>query len=337
MADVADTVEADLHGNLILGLNTKAERRVMLAGHCDQIGFMVVRIDRDGFLLVEPVGGVDESVVLGNRAVVLARGGPVEGVFGKKPVHLQDSKQSSTVPTVNNMWLDIGAADRADAEKHVAPGDYVAFKPGVCELLGGRVAAPALDNRAGLFAVLEAFRHCADADLNVALYAVSTVQEEVGSRGAGTATRALEPEVGIACDVTFAYDDPAAGGEAKPVCSLGGGPCISHGPNTNLVVERLLKAAADRSGIEYQPAPTGELEGNDAKAVQEADSGVATATVGIPSRNMHATAEVCSLADIDAAARLLAAFVTAVTPDTDFRPFPPARAPARSNGRKRRA
>jgi len=326
---VADTIESDLHGNLILGLNPSTPRKVMLAGHCDQIGFMVVKIDTTGFLLVEPVGGIDEGVVSGSRVIVLTKGGPVEGVFGKNPIHLQDNKQSSTVPTLNNMWIDVGAKDRADAERRVAPGDYVTFKPGACELLNDRVTAPALDNRAGLFAVLEAFRLCAEADLKVALYAVSTVQEEIGSRGAGTATSALSPEVGIACDVTFAYDDPATSGRTKAACVIGGGPCISHGPNTSPTVEQLMKEAADRIGVKYQPAPTGDLEGNDAKAVQESDSGVATATVGIPNRNMHTTAEVCSLSDIDAAARLMAAFATAITPDTDFRPFRPKQVAAR--------
>jgi putative aminopeptidase FrvX len=320
---VAHSIQADLHGNLILALNPSAPRKVMLAGHCDQIGFMVVKVDPTGFLQVEPVGGVDAAVVSGSRVVVHTGRGPVEGVFGKNPIHLQTQQQKGSVPTVGSVWIDIGATDRADAERRVSPGDYVTFKPAVCELLNDRVAAPALDNRAGLFAVLEAFRLCAAADLRVALYAVSTVQEEVGSRGAATVTNALSPDVGIACDVTFAYDDPATGAQTKTPCTVGGGPCVSHGPNTSPVVERLLREAADRSGVAYQPAPTGHLEGNDSKAMQEADSGLATATVGIPSRNMHTTAEVCSLADVAAAARLMAAFVTALTPDVDLRPFRP--------------
>jgi endoglucanase len=335
LGDAADVVETDLHGNLVLGLNPDAPRKVMLAGHCDQIGFMVVRINPAGFLLVEPVGGVDAAVVLGSRVVVHTTGGPVPGVFGKNPVHLQSGAESTTVPTLSSMWIDVGAADQGDAERRVRPGDYVTFKPGAAELLNDRVTAPGLDNRAGLFAVLQAFRLCADAGggLEVALYAVSTVQEEVGSRGAGTATTALRPEVGIAVDVTFALDDPGTGNQTKAGCVLGGGPCVSHGPNTSPEVERLLKEAADRAGVRYQPAPTGELEGNDAKAIQEAVCGVATAAVGIPSRNMHTTAEVCALSDLDAAARLLAAFVQAITPETDFRPFRPARA-APVNGRR---
>ncbi|WP_439632020.1 M20/M25/M40 family metallo-hydrolase [Gemmata sp.] len=332
-AGAADRVETDLHGNLILGLNTDAPRRVMLAGHCDQIGFMVVKIDPSGFLLVEPVGGIDASVVSGSRVVVHTSGGPIEGVFGKAPIHLQSQQQSKSVPSTGSMWIDVGAADRADAERHVRPGDYVTFKPGVVELMNDRVTAPGLDNRAGLFVVLEAFRRCADADLDVALFAVSTVQEEVGSRGAGTATAALRPEIGIAVDVTFAFDDPATSSQTKAGCTIGGGPCISHGPNTNIVVERGLKAAADRAGVRYQPSPTGALEGNDAKAVQEAVCGAATAAIGIPNRNMHTAAEVCSLADIEGAVEVLAGFITNITPDTDFRPFQPGNA-AQVNGRR---
>lgn len=332
---LADSVETDLHGNLILGLNTRADRRVMLAGHADQIGFMVLRITPEGFLAVEPVGGVDEGVVLGSRVVVHTAGGPVEGVVGKKAVHLQSQQESTTVPTINNVWVDIGARDRDEAAERVKPGDYITYKPLITELLNGRVCAPALDNRAGLFAVLEAFRRCAEADLSVALYAVCTAQEEVGARGAATAAAALRPEVGVAVDVTFAIDDdPATRGKAVAACVLGGGPCISHGPNTNPVVEQQLKDAAGRAGVAYQPSPTGKLEGNDAKAIQAAASGVAAAAVSIPSRNMHTPAEVCCLADLDAAARLLAAFVTGVRPDDDFRPFRPA-APARPRSRAR--
>jgi endoglucanase len=316
----ADRVETDVYGNLVLCKNPGGRVKVLLAGHCDQIGFMVTRINPDGFLLVEAVGGIDPTVLSGTPVVVHAAGGPIPGVFGVKPTHLKNQQETKEVKNLASLWIDIGARDRAAAEPHVTPGDYVTFKPGVAELLGDRVQSPSLDNRAGLFAVLEAFRQ-ADPDPGVALYAVSTVQEEVGSRGAAAVANKVQPDVGIAVDVTFAFDDPGTSQQVNAPCFLGRGPCVSHGPNTNPAVERLLAEAAGRAEVGYQPAPTGDLEGNDSKVLQVADSGVAAATVGIPNRNMHTPAEVCSLGDIAAAARLLAEFATGLRADADFRPL----------------
>src|SRR3954447_20262024 len=194
----AERVETDVHGNLYLELNTKAKRAIMLAGHCDQIGFIITEIGTDGFLYVEPLGGLDEGVVQGSFVTVHTKGGPVDGVFGRKAIHLQTPQERQQVPTLKNMWIDIGARDKADAERYVAPGDYVTYRRGVTELRNGFISSPGLDNRAGLFVVAEAFRRCHEVDMKIGLVMVSTVQEEVGMRGAGTAAFSLRPEVPIA-------------------------------------------------------------------------------------------------------------------------------------------
>lgn len=327
LADVADEIETDLHGNLLLAINPGASRRVMLAGHCDQIGFMVKHVTKGGYVTVEPVGGVDESVLLGSHVTILACDGPVHGVIGKKPVHLQTSSERSTVALPQTLWIDIGARDRDEALARVEVGDYVTFRLGVTSLHGDVLSAPGLDNKAGLWVACEAFRRCAAADLAVALHLASTVQEEVGLRGADTATSRICPEVGLAIDVTFAADDPGTDVPTATPTRLGGGPSISHGPNTNPVVEQLLLEAAAREGIPVQPSPSGELEGNDAKQIQRSGAGVATAAIGIPLRNMHTQVEVADLADLEHAARLVAAFVASIRPETDFRPLhaPPRR------------
>jgi endoglucanase len=255
--------------------------------------------------------------------VIHAKAGPVQGVVGRKPLHLQQGAEVQQIPARNKIWLDVGAKDEEQVRSRVCVGDYVTFRLQVTELEDDLIAAPGLDNKAGLFVCLEALRACAGAGCDVGLHVVSTVQEEIGSRGAATATSKLSPDVGIAVDVIPATDDP--GYDLPPQqyvpCKLRGGPTISTGPNTNPVVEKMLVDAARRLDVPYQPDPSGKTAANDARVIQTADSGVAAASVGIPQRNMHTQVEICSLADIDNAVRLLVAFVRSVDDRTDFRPF----------------
>ncbi|HYF15161.1 MAG TPA: M20/M25/M40 family metallo-hydrolase [Phycisphaerales bacterium] len=319
--EFAERIETDLHGNLYLGINTGAERSVMLAAHCDQIGFMVKHIDDKGFVFLDELGGIDKLTVPGCRVVIHSQGREVTGVIGKKATHEQSESERNKAPTLTDFWVDIGAKDGDEAKELVSVGDYVTYESRITELRNGRIGCPGMDDKAGLYAVLEALRSCSDRSLNVALWVVSTVQEEVGTRGAETAGFDVQPEVGIAVDVTNASDDPGNDKKTTPPCLLGSGPTISHGPNTNPEVERLLIKAARDNDIPYQTLPIADLESNDSKALQVAGSAVAAASIGIPNRNMHTQAEVCDLADIDAAARLLAEFVAGITDDTDFRPL----------------
>jgi endoglucanase len=180
---VAASVEPDVHGNLVLALNPRARRKVMLAGHCDQIGFLVKYISPNGFIYLDALGGTDSGVILGEHLVIHARGGPVRGVVGRKPLHLQQGSEVQQIPARNKICLDIGAADERQARERVAVGDYVTFELRVTELQNDFIAAPGLDNKAGLFVCLEVLRRCAEGGCGVALYVASTVQEEIGSRG----------------------------------------------------------------------------------------------------------------------------------------------------------
>jgi endoglucanase len=327
MERYADTIETDLHGNVIAAINPKAQRRVMLAGHCDQIGFMVKHITKDGFVYVSPLGGIDAGVLLGTHVTIHAKGGAINGIFGRKPIHQQSAEERDRVKLdLDKMWVDIGAKTQKEAEKRIAIGDPVTFKLGVTELGPDLVSSPGLDNRVGLFVAMETLRLCAKEKLSVGLFSVSTVQEEVGLRGARTAAFSVDPEVGIAIDVTHASDNPANDNAKAVPCKLGSGPCFSHGPNTNPVVADMLVAAAKKLKIPYQPAPSAQLLGNDANAIQVSRGGVATGSIGIPNRYMHTQVEVCSLADLENAARVLAGFVKSISAKTDFRPM---RAPSK--------
>jgi endoglucanase len=207
--------------------------------------------------------------------------------------------------------------------EHVAVGDCATFLPKITKLQNNLIAAPALDNRAGLYVCLEVFRQCAAEGCDVGLYVVSAVQEEIGSRGAETATNRIAPEIGIAVDTAPATDDPGYDlpTQQNPPCKLGSGPCISLGPNTNPMVAKLLRATADAQSLPYQLTPSGKTMPNDSRSIQTAAGGVAVATVGIPQRNMHTQVEVVSLDDLDSAIRLLVGFVRAIDDHTDFRPL----------------
>jgi endoglucanase len=280
-------------------------------------------ISPEGYIYLDALGGTDSGVILGEHLVIHTKSGPIEGVVGRKPVHLQQGPEVQQIPVKNKIWLDIGATDERQAREHVCIGDYVTFRLQVTQLQNDLISAPGIDNKAGLFVCLETLRACAEAGCSVGLHVVSTVQEEIGSRGATTATNKLSPDVGIAVDVIPATDDP--GYDLPPQqyvpCRLHHGPTISTGPNTNPVVERMLIDAASRLDVLYQPDPSGKTAPNDARMIQTGDSGVAVASVGIPQRNMHTQVEIVSLTDLDNTAKLLVEFVRSIDDHTDFRPF----------------
>ncbi len=323
MEPYADSIESDLHGNLIVGLNTKASRRVMLCGHCDQIGLMVRHITKEGFIYVGPLGGVDVAVLYGANVTIHAKKGAVSGVLGVKPIHSRTSEERDKQKLdIEKIWIDIGAKDRKEAEGRIEIGDPVTFKLGVTELSPDLLSGPGLDDKVGLFVAMEALRLCAEQKkpLPVALYSVGTVQEEVGRRGAITASYGIDPEVGIAIDVTHASDNPGNDNPRDTTIRLGGGPAINRGPNVNPVVDSMLFAAAKKGRIPHQPLPSPRLLGNDAYYLQVSRAGVAAGSIGVPNRYMHTQVEVCSLKDLENCAKLLAAFVRSITPKTDFRP-----------------
>jgi putative aminopeptidase FrvX len=321
MSPFADSIELDLHGNLIVALNPTAPRRIMLAGHCDQIGFMVKHISNEGFIYIMPLGGVDVGVLHGARVSIHTENKVIEGVMGRKPIHAQSAdERDRTKNDINNIWIDIGAKNKKEAEKLVNIGDPITFKLEFTDLMNGFISGPALDDKSGLFVVMETIKLLRKSKLNVGVYAVSTVQEEVGLRGAKTAAYSVDPEVGIAVDVTLSTDNPGQDNSKSVPCVLGKGPGISKGPNTNPVLGELLVKTAKKFKIPYQLEPSGRPLGNDANAIQLNKSGVAAASIALPCRYLHTQVEVVSLSDLTNSAKLLAEFIKSIVPKTDFRP-----------------
>jgi putative aminopeptidase FrvX len=317
---LADELRTDRHGNVIAVLNPRGNPRIMLAGHCDQIALMVQHIDDTGYLYVQPIGGWDMQILLGQGLTVWTKEGPVAGVLSRKAPHLLTNEERNKVPLFTDVWVDIGAKDRKDAEAVVTPGDPVTFTLASREMRNGLITSPGLDDKVGVWTVMESLRLLHGRPLQAAVYCVSTVQEEIGLRGAVTSSYGIHPAVGIAVDVCHASDTPGNDKKQLGDTRLGGGPVIFRGPNINPRVFERLESAAREHDIAVQVRGAPRATGTDANVMQLSRDGVATGIIGIPNRYMHSPVEVVSLSDLERAAELLAEFCAAVTPQADWTP-----------------
>lgn len=320
VGEFADEVRTDWHGNVIAAINPTGSPRIMLAGHCDQIGLMVKYIDDRGYLWVDSIGGWDIQMLIGQNLVVWGRDGAVPGVIARKPIHLLSVDDRKKVPELKDLWIDIGAKDREEARQVVAVGDPVTFELGFRRLRNNLAAAPGMDNKVGAWVVMSALQQAAREQPQAAIFAVSTVQEEIGLRGAQTSAFAIDAQLGIAVDVTHATDCPTLDVKQYGEVTLGQGPMLYRGPNVNPVVHRRLIELAQKHEIPVQTGGLSRAASNDANVMQVTRGGLATGIVAIPNRYMHSPVEIVSLSDLEHAARLIARFCLSVTSDGDFTP-----------------
>lgn len=318
--EFAENVSTDWHGNVTAAVHRDGSPRIMLAGHCDQIGLMVKHIDDQGFLRVGPIGGWDVQMLIGQRLQVWTQEGPVAGVIARKPIHLLTTDERKQVPEIKDLWIDIGAKDGDEARELVTAGDPVTMEPGYRPLRNGLACAPGMDDRVGVWVVMNALKQVAGENPRAAVMAVSTVQEEVGLRGARTSAFSLDPQLGIAVDVTHATDCPTIDENEHGRVKLGEGPVVYRGPNVNPKVYDRLRSLAEEHEIPIQSQGISKPAGNDANAMQIARGGLATGIVAIPNRYMHSPVEVVSLSDLENAAKLIARFCLALSADSDFTP-----------------
>lgn len=319
----ADRVETDVSGNSLATLNPDAVPRVMLAGHIDEIGLMVSHVDDDGYLSFEAIGGWDSQVFVGQRVVLLGRGGRVPGVVGKKAIHLMEKEEREKVSRIEDLWIDIGAASRAEAVERVRVGDPGVVMSSVLDFPGGRIVSRSLDNRIGAFVVLEALRLLAADRPRAGVTAVATTQEEIAygsGGGARTSAVGLDAQVALVVDVTHATDYPGIDKRRHGDFRLGGGPVLSRGSAVNGVVFEMLVEAAEAEGIPYTVQAAPRHTSTDADAIYSAQRGIATGLVSVPNRYMHSPNEMVAVEDLERTARLLAAFTRRVGPDTSFVP-----------------
>lgn len=314
-------VRGDVSGNSIAEVNPGGSPTIMLAGHIDEIGLIVTYVDDDGFVYIAPIGGWDPQVLVGQRVRFAGREGEVQGVVGKKPIHLMKPDEREKASKFTDLWVDIGAASRAEAEARLRVGDAGVLDAPLLELTNDRIVSRAIDDRIGAFVVLEALRRYAEQPGAARVVAVATTQEEIAYRhggGALVSASGIGPQMALVVDVTFSTDHPGLEKKELGDHKLGGGPVLTRGSVISPVVFDILERSAAAHGIPYTVQAAGRDTSTDADAIHVAREGVATGLVSVPNRYMHSPNEMVSLRDLDAAATLLAESCRAVTAQTDF-------------------
>ncbi|MCK4420776.1 M42 family metallopeptidase [candidate division WOR-3 bacterium] len=318
--EFADEVKTDVHGNVIAFKKGSGKLKMMVSGHADEIGLMVNYIDDNGYIFFSSIGGVDFSLLPGFRVDVHTKKGTIRGVIGKKAIHMMEKDEMGKAPKAEDLWIDIGAKDKKDAEKRVSIGDPITFQAGMEELPNNLVLTKATDNKAGVFLAGALLRYLKKTKISVNLYCVSSVQEEIGLRGAQTSAFGIDPDIGLAFDVTLATDYPNTSKKRFGDISLNKGPVISRGANINPVVYDMLVKTAEKNKLAYQISGEPRGTGTDANIMQLTRSGVATGLISFPNRYMHTPVEIISFKDLENAITLAGEFVKKIGDKVDFIP-----------------
>jgi endoglucanase len=310
-----DEIINDEVGNLIAikkaEVSNEKNPKIMLAAHMDEIGLMIINIDKNGFLRFTYVGGVDPRTLLGQEVIIHGKE-DVSGVIGARPPHLSDQKERNTAPNKEKMFIDIGLTEKK-AKNIINVGDLVSIKRDFNTLNDQVVSGKSLDDRAGVIMLYQCLKELQYLKTNVDVYAVATIQEEVGIKGAITSTHSINPDIGVAVDVCHA-DMP--GVEKDLVVDMGDGPAVALGPHVHPKIYKKLTEIGDEMNIPYQVEPGTHPAGTDAWGIQIARSGVASALLSIPLRYMHTSVETISLDDVKAGGQLLAQFIARI--DSEF-------------------
>jgi endoglucanase len=313
----ADDVRTDAYGNAIAVHEGDPDApEVVLTGHADEIGFIVRSIDENGFVRPGRIGGSDPSVSRGQHVTIHAADGPVEGVVGQTAIHLREEDDDG--PDVSDLWIDVGVESEEEASERLEIGDPITFSSTVSWLSETRLAARGIDNRVGTWAAAEGFREAVEAGTEATVYAVSTVQEEVGVKGAQMVGFDLEPDAVVVVDVGHAVDYPSAPSDKTSGMELGGGPALGRGSTNHPVLFEALRSVADDRKIDVQLEALGVGTGTDADGFFTAAGGIPSQVVSVPNRYMHTPVEVIDTDDIEFVATLLGAFASSAH---EFAPF----------------
>lgn len=304
-------VETDVMGNviaLIPGEGQATRRpRILLTAHMDEIALVVTKIEEGGFLRVAQSGGFDPRTLLGQEVVVHGQQA-LHGIIGSKPPHLTSPEERKKAAPLSDLYIDLALPEKRVRER-VTIGDRVTLFREPMALLNDRVSGKVLDNRTSVAVLLECMKHLKTLHHEADCYAVATVQEEVGIRGARTVAYAINPDIGIGVDVTFAE---MPGQDPDDSAIIGNGPAITFGPNIHPRVFRGLKQTAEKHGIPYQIELSQRPTGTDANPIQITRDGIAAGLVGIAIRYMHTSVETGSYPDIVEAGRLLAHYIASI-------------------------
>ena len=315
----ADELRLDRMGNLHAVKNPGAATRLMIDAHCDENGLIVQYIDNNGFLYFALVGGVNKQLLPGERVVLDGPHGPVNGVIGRKAIHLMTAKEREAgVGEITDLWIDIGAKDKNEAQDVAPAGTFGVVDASLRPLLGTRASARAFDDRCGVVAIMGALRLLAGSEIAVSAHFVSATQEELGLLGSKVAAFGIDPTLGISVDVTFATDDPKSDPKAVGDIKLGGGPVLGIGPNYDPAFCDFVREIASKENIPLQIQPRAKGNGTDGFVMRHTRSGVPVVQISIPLRYMHSAVETIDLKDIEDVSRLIAAVVQALPAEPQF-------------------
>ncbi len=305
MKPYADKVTVDTFDNVIaMKKGKKGAKKVMLAAHMDEIGLMVKTINKEGFLQFAKMGGIDDRILLAQKVIVYTKKGPLQGIIGSKPPHIQKEEERKKIVTYDELFIDIGAESRESANSMgVTVGDPVGFEAKYSQIGKDIIIGKALDNRAGCATMIETLSQLQDTECTI--FAVGTVQEEVGLRGAGTAAFGVEPDVALALDVTVAGDVPGVREFDSPI-KMGKGPALTVS-DSGLIAQpkvlRWLRETAETQKIPYQ-LETGLLGSTDAARISLTRQGIPSGTICIGTRYIHSPVSMISLTDAMNSAKL---------------------------------
>lgn len=304
----ADSITTDALGNLITVRNGKSNGpKVMLAAHMDEVALMIVSIESSGLLKFRPIGGIDPRVLVAKSVVIGKRRTP--GVIGSKPIHLQKPNERKKPIGIDELFIDIGAAKREEAEKLVSIGELAYFTTDFRKIGADKYKAKALDDRVGCALIIDLLKD----ECKFPLYGVFTVQEEVGLRGAGAAAHQVCPDIALVLEGTTASDVPEIA-EHKHATTLGKGPSLTFMdssviPDPRLVAKLMQIAEQNDIPVQYRRNTAG---GTDAGRIQSSRTGIRVAVIAVPCRYIHSPVSVMSKSDYDNTFKLVKAFFNTI-------------------------
>ncbi len=324
LENCVDQIDVDVMGNSIAVLNPKADFKVMLAGHYDEVGLQIAYIDERGLMNFRAAGGVTRQALPATEVEIIIGDKRIPGVIGCKPIHFMDAAERERAPEIKNMWIDIGVETKKEVEAlGIYIGAPVAVKANAKRMGKHRIMSKGLDDKIGAFIVAEVMRKLADQKkkLKIGVYGVGTVQEELGLRGAHVSAFGVNPNVGFCIDVSFTTDTPDMDKKLIGDLALGKGPILVHNADNNLVLAKRIRHVANTHKLNYQEtAGRGASGGNDTSAMQMTRSGVATASFGIPNRYMHSPAEMVDIRDVETTIYMIVETILSFKGSEQFRP-----------------
>ena len=317
----SDETFSDAYGNCVAVLNKGGSPRLMLAAHADEIAMAVNYINDEGFIYVRKLGGIDAAITKAQRVVIHARNGPVKGVVGNVAPHLAKLDKQRKLPQIHDLFIDIGAGNRREAEKLVHIGDPITLADEFELLRNDLAVARAFDNRIGTFAVAEALRLLRESKrrLNAEICAVSNIMEEVGLLGARQIAYSLKPGVALVVDVTHATDYPTVNKTQHGDVKIGQGPTVTHGGCNHPQVVARIEAVAKQKRINLQHEAMSATSGTDTDVIFWTRGGIPSALISLPNRYMHSPVELVSLNDLEKIPELLAHFALSLKRGEEFK------------------